>query len=105
MKRFDKRNRGYLNPTHPGKTREKLAALITETARKQWGAEYECWPEDLTRNNPCYVTVVNDGVSWDGYIRKNDDLYKGCHIHSWHPMGELLKGIILCEDGEILPKE
>jgi hypothetical protein len=82
---------GFRNYRRVGKTREKLAELLTRLARESRGPEYECWPEDLHRNNPAYVNVAKDCVSWDGYVRKWGDVYKGFHVHSWQSMGEILK--------------
>lgn len=97
---------GYRNVGRIGKTRERLAELITAAAKESKGAEYVCWPDDLTRNNPSYVNMAKDGVSWDGYVRKWGDLYKGFHVHSWTPMGELVKrGIVLLPDGELIPRD
>jgi hypothetical protein len=99
-----KQRGGFRNLNRVGRTRIRLAALLTKLAQKKWGPEYECWPEDLSRNNPAYVTFAQDGVSWDGRIRKWGDLYKGASVFSWSSMGAILKaeGQILCDDGEVI---
>ena len=104
MLRSLKQRGGWQNKGRVGKTREKLAELLTKLAREKWGPEYECWPEDLGRNNPTYASARSGGVSWDGYVRKNGDLSMGRHVHAWQSMGSILKSKYrdLSYDGELI---
>lgn len=102
--RLQRRGGFQLHGRPTGRTRDRLAELITNLARAKWGEWYECWPDDLARNNPCYVNIACDGVSWDGYVRKHGDLHKGKHVHSYFSMGAILKAdkAALMDDGEII---
>jgi hypothetical protein len=96
-----KRRGGFRNIGRIGRTRERLAEKITAMAVKQWGHGWYVDPEDLSRNNPCYVNVSKDGVSWDGYVSRSGQTWKK-HIHSWQSMGVVLKGdAVLTDDGEL----
>jgi hypothetical protein len=91
-----------LGNRRPGRTREKLAEMITVQAKSLWGNDFYIEPENLYRNNPCYINLAKDGVSWDGHAKKEGSNLTR-HVYSYSSMGLLVKhGFKLLEDGECM---